>query len=120
VCPSCRTDYFPPEELLERVGWTGSNKKFVTGRGCVECYDSGLRGREGILELLSMSDDLASLILRDQSIQAINDFCVQSGMRTLKDEAFRLVEQQETSLEEVMRVVFVKDAQSQPLEMSGV
>jgi type IV pilus assembly protein PilB len=118
VCPSCRTDYFPPEELLERVGWAGSNKKFVTGRGCTECYDSGLRGREGILELLSMSDDLASLILRDQSIQAINDFCVQSGMRTLKDEAFRLVEQQETSLEEVMRVVFVKDAQNQPFEMS--
>ena len=109
VCPKCQTDYFPPVELLERIGWEGENTSFITGRGCSECFDSGLRGRVGIFELLEMTDELAGLVLRDPSTHAVRQFCDGSGMRMLKDEAFRLVEEKRTSLEEVMRIVFVKE-----------
>lgn len=111
VCPTCQTNYFPPTELLERIGWNGTNAAFVTGRGCAECFDSGLRGRDGIFELLPMTDELSSLVLRDPSMHAVKQFCERSGMRTLKDEAFRLVEERKTSLEEVMRVVFIKESE---------
>lgn len=111
VCPTCQTNYFPPTELLERIGWNGTNAAFVTGRGCAECFDSGLRGRDGIFELLPMTDELSSLVLRDPSMHAVKQFCERSGMRTLKDEAFRLVEEKKTSLEEVMRVVFIKESE---------
>jgi len=115
VCANCKTSYFPPKELLDRIGWQGKNTSFVTGRGCDQCFDSGLRGRVGIFELLPMTDDLRELVLRDPSMHAIQSFCTRSGMRTMKDEAFRLVEEGRTSLEEVMRVIFVAEAAEQEL-----
>lgn len=113
VCENCQTDYFPPVELLERIGWEGQNSSFVTGRGCEKCFDSGLRGRVGIFELLEMTDELADLSLRDPSLNSLRAYCEQSGMRTLKDEAFRLVEEKQTSLEEILRIVFVKESMAQ-------
>lgn len=110
VCSNCVTNYFPPVELLERIGWEGTNNSFVTGRGCEKCYDSGLRGRVGIFELLEMTDELADLALRDPSTHTIRQYCDRSGMRTLKDEAFRLVESKQTTLEEILRIVFVRDS----------
>ena len=110
VCGDCRTTYFPPRELLDRIGWQGKNTSFVTGRGCEKCFDSGLRGRLGTFELLVMTDELRETVLRDPSMQAIRATSMRSGMRTMQDEAFRLVEDGKTSLEEVMRVVFVEDA----------
>jgi type IV pilus assembly protein PilB len=108
VCGNCRTDYFPPRELLQRIGWKGGNSRFVIGRGCENCFDTGLRGRAGIYEILSLNDGVRALILRNAATQEFQSHCVKAGMRTLKDEAFRAVEECRTSLEEVMRVVFVE------------
>jgi type IV pilus assembly protein PilB len=108
VCSNCRTNYLPPRELLERIGWQGKNTTFVTGRGCERCFDSGLRGRSGVFELLAMTDGLRDTILRKASAETIRTACVKSGMRMMKDEAFQLVEEGKTSLEEVLRVVFVE------------
>jgi type IV pilus assembly protein PilB len=118
VCPRCVTTYFPPRELLERIGWKGKNSSFVTGRGCDECFDSGLRGRIGIMELLKMDDDLRETIVRDASVNAIREVCARQGMRTLQDEAFRMVEERQTSLEEVLRVIFVEQSTQAPTEMA--
>jgi type IV pilus assembly protein PilB len=109
VCPNCRTNYFPPREYLERIGWQGRNTTFVLGRGCEQCFDTGLRGRTGIYELLAVADTMRECILRNASVNSIRQEAQRAGMRTLKDEAFRLVEENRTSLEEVMRVVFVEE-----------
>ena len=106
-------------ELLERIGWEGQNSSFVTGRGCEKCFDSGLRGRVGIFELLEMTDELAELSVRDPSLNSLRAYCEQSGMRTLKDEAFRLVEEKQTSLEEILRIVFVKESIAQLTAKAG-
>ena len=119
VCPSCQTSFFPPRELLERIGWRGKNTKFVTGRGCEQCFDSGLRGRVGLFELLVMDDELRDVIMRDASLHSVQNFCAKSGMRTMKDEAFALVEAGRTSLEEVMRVVFVAEAADDVVAFAG-
>lgn len=109
VCPNCKTNYFPPRELLQRVGWRGRTTSFVIGRGCDQCYDSGLHNRTAIHELLVMNDELRESILENPSIQAIRNHCVRSGMRTLKDEAFRLVEAGRTTFEEILSAVFVDE-----------
>lgn len=108
VCKNCRTNYFPEPALLKRIGWAGDNVSFITGRGCEECFDSGLRERTSIIELLEMTEELSKTIQRDASLQTVKSYVMRRGLRTLRDEAFRLVEEQRTSLEEVMRVVFVE------------
>ncbi|MBN1865939.1 Flp pilus assembly complex ATPase component TadA [Candidatus Sumerlaeota bacterium] len=108
VCPDCQTDDFPPRETLERIQWKGRDTAFVTGSGCDNCYGTGLRGRTGIYELLVADERVRQAILHDPSADSIRDAGRQGGMRTLRDEAFRLVEERKTSLEEVLRVVFLE------------
>ena len=109
VCPNCRTNYLPPKDFLERIDWNGKNTSFATGRGCEKCFDIGLRGRTGIYELLVVDEYMRGTILDNPSVDAIRNRGLQSGMRTLREEAFRLVEEGKTSLEEVLRVVIVEE-----------
>jgi type IV pilus assembly protein PilB len=109
VCDECKIAYFPPSELLERIEWPGHNVSFSTGRGCSKCFDTGLRHRRGIFELLLMDETLRRTVLRNPSFDELREVCSETGMRTLKDEGFRLAEEGATSLDEVMRVVFVEE-----------
>ncbi|MCK5557576.1 MAG: Flp pilus assembly complex ATPase component TadA, partial [Candidatus Hydrogenedentes bacterium] len=109
VCDECRITYFPPGELLERIGWPGHNVSFATGKGCSRCFDTGLRHRRGIFELLLMNETLRTTILKNPSFDELHEVCTKIGMRTLKDEGFRLAEEGITSLDEIMRVVFIEE-----------
>jgi len=107
VCAECCTSHFPPRELLSRIGWHGENISFSVGKGCSKCFDSGLRGRQGIFELFEIDEVVRQAILRNPSIDELRELHEKSGTPTLKDEAFRLAEEGVTSLDEAMRVVFV-------------
>jgi len=109
VCEDCRIPYFPPRELLDRIDWPGTNMSLAVGKGCQKCFDTGLRHRRGIYELLLMDEMLRGTVLRNPSLDELREVSVKNGMRTLKDEGFRLVDEGVTSLDEVMRVVFVEE-----------
>jgi len=109
ICDECRIPYFPPHELLERIDWPGNNMSFAVGKGCQKCFDTGLRHRRGIYELLLMDETLRKTVLKNPSLDELREVAVKSGMRTLKDEGFRIVEEGATSLDEIMRVVFVEE-----------
>lgn len=119
VCHNCKTNFFPPREFLERIRWPGKNVTFVAGRGCEQCFDSGLRGRTGIYELLVVDESVRQAILGNPSADSIRNQALRAGMKTLKDEAFRLVEENRTSLEEVMRVVFVEEKADEMIPAAG-
>ena len=114
ICPNCRTEYLPPDGLLSRIGWENPDTAFAMGAGCEQCYETGLRGRTGIYELLAVDESVRRMILHDPSADAIRKQALEAGMRTLKEEAFRLVENKVTSLEEVMRVVFIEEKAPAP------
>jgi len=108
VCNNCRITHFPPRDLLERIQWTGHNTAFSVGKGCPKCYDTGLRHRQGIYELLAMNETLRRTVLSNPSFDELHHGAGRET-RTLKDEGFRMVEEGLTSLDEVMRVVFIED-----------
>jgi type II secretory ATPase GspE/PulE/Tfp pilus assembly ATPase PilB-like protein len=116
ICPNCQTNYMPPQELLDRIGWQGRNATFAMGAGCEQCFDSGLRGRTGIYELLETNEELRQVILRDPSADAVRNVAQRNEMRTLRDEAFRLVEEGQTTIDEILRVVFVDERRSRKEE----
>jgi type II secretory ATPase GspE/PulE/Tfp pilus assembly ATPase PilB-like protein len=63
VCPSCKTSYYPPPAVLAQAGWTDSRPRaFQRGEGCLQCHDSGFRGRTGIYEVMEMDDELRSML----------------------------------------------------------
>ncbi|MFM2223092.1 MAG: hypothetical protein RLZZ78_1349, partial [Armatimonadota bacterium] len=64
------------------------------------------RGRVGCYELLPVTDDVRARILANDSADAIRDAGVASGMRSLKDDAMSKVILGQTTLEEVLRVLY--------------
>jgi type IV pilus assembly protein PilB len=114
VCPDCCEPYTPAPELLDRIGWDGDTTTFMHGAGCDACFHTGMRGRTPLYELLTMNDVLRETILRDPSSHAIRNACRQTGtLHSMRDDAFRLLADGRTSLEEVMRVITVRDTNAE-------
>jgi general secretion pathway protein E len=72
--------------------------------GCLECRETGFRGRTGIYELLVMSNELRKALPQHRGAGELRALAVAAGMRTLRDDGMRLVGVGVTSSEEVDRV----------------
>jgi len=75
------------------------------GKGCNVCYDSGYKGRVGIFELMKVSENIQNLILSRKPASEIKKAAIKEGMKTLKENGKRKVEEGVTTAEEVDKVV---------------
>lgn len=110
ICDRCKEAYVPPRDAVLRYGlpFDDANEpaQLFRGAGCEHCNNSGYRGRLGCYELLPITDDVRTRILANDSADAIRDAGVASGMRSLKDDAMSKVILGQTTLEEVLRVLY--------------
>jgi len=77
------------------------------GKGCEECFGTGLKGRTGLFELMPLDERLRQLISVGAPLSEIRSAARQAGMRTLGEEGQRLVAEGITIPLEVHRVVQV-------------
>jgi type IV pilus assembly protein PilB len=108
-CPECKVPYEPsPDELAlwEKAGMA-PKREFVRGEGCVFCADTGYQGRIGVYELLRVSDAMKQLVVHEPTYAELRDLAVAEGMVPLQTEALRLVERDGTTLDEVLRTLYV-------------
>jgi type IV pilus assembly protein PilB len=110
LCSHCCEPYTPTADELvaarvspELSGAPGGIT-FYRKRGCPRCGQSGYRGRLGIYQLLSMTENLAELSAAKASRQEIERSAMESGMMTLWDDGLAKIQAGLTSLEELARV----------------
>ncbi|HET6947390.1 MAG TPA: type II/IV secretion system protein, partial [bacterium] len=111
ICSHCKESYIPPVEALHRLGLTpetGEEIVFYRGKGCDRCKGSGYKGRVGIFELMVMSDGIRDLILKGASANDIRDLAIAEGMKTLREDGILKVLEGITTVDELLRVVFVE------------
>jgi len=72
--------------------------------GCLECRNTGYLGRQGIFEILVLSDNLKQLITEGCDLQALRKQAMREGMRTLRLSGAQKIAAGLTTLEEVLRV----------------
>jgi len=72
--------------------------------GCDNCGHSGYKGRTGVYELMSVDDKLRSLIHNRAAESQVFVAAEAHGMRPMREDGQRLVDEGITSLEEVLRV----------------
>jgi general secretion pathway protein E len=72
--------------------------------GCLECRDTGFMGREGIYELLPMTDKIKSHIGAETDIGKLRIAAMKEGMKTLRLSGAQKVSSGETTVAEVLRV----------------
>jgi len=109
VCPKCKEQYTPPRDAIGRLGIEidGDTKvTFYRGRGCDFCRGTGYKGRLGVYELMLVNDRLRDLVLQKSSAHVLREAAVDSGMKTLKDDAVAKILLGQTTLEECLRVIY--------------
>ncbi|MBI5740463.1 MAG: Flp pilus assembly complex ATPase component TadA [Nitrospirae bacterium] len=109
VCPDCKTSYYPPPALLEKLGWQDEKGlRLVKGKGCPQCYDSGYKGRIGIYELMEVDADLKALLISNPSVHELREFNRKRNHSSLMIEGFKKAKEGLTTVEEVARAVYVE------------
>ncbi len=110
LCPQCKQVHTPsPGELAEAGVELGRFHGHTVYKavGCPACLMTGYKGRTGIYEFLTVSDEIRELVLRNAPANAVARRGRELGMRSLRDDGMRVVAEGRTSLDEVMRVTQV-------------
>src|SRR6187455_1999274 len=105
LCAHCkRPEDIPPEALL-RAGFgeedlDGSWQPYGAV-GCDHCGGSGYKGRVGVYEVMTISDDMRALIMRNGNAIEIGQLAQREGIRNLRQSGLLKVKSGVMSLEEI-------------------
>ncbi len=72
--------------------------------GCLECRETGYRGRAGVYEIMLINDAIKPLINADTDLTALRRAAFKDGMRSLRLSGAQKVAAGLTTIEEVLRV----------------
>jgi type IV pilus assembly protein PilB len=108
ICPSCKTSYTPTQDEMTFYEESGGSPKtdFYRGTGCNFCGQTGYQDRIGVYELLQMTPEIKRLIVGWATQDELRRLAQKQGMRTLQEEAVSLVEQDITTISEVIRSIY--------------
>jgi len=110
ICRHCREQYQPPPEelaMLAAIGGRIPPLGFIRGRGCNFCAHTGFLERIGVYEMMIITDAIREMVLARASHDELRKVAQGETMRTLQEEAARLVEAGVTTLSEVLRSIYV-------------
>jgi general secretion pathway protein E len=107
LCPHCKA----PNDALAEDQWAGLLKPFRATRpkqtwravGCLECRNTGFRGRSGLYEVLTMTDGLRALVDERPDLGRIRERAMRDGMKPLRLAGATKVAAGQTTIEEVLR-----------------
>ncbi|MFZ3321831.1 MAG: GspE/PulE family protein [Usitatibacter sp.] len=110
LCPNCREKVpFKREEEIKL--WESVTAPFKAPPpdhvyrpvGCIECRNTGYRGRVGIYEIMQVTREIKKMILADTDVAALTQAAYKAGMRPLRVSGAIKVAQGITTFEEVLK-----------------
>ncbi len=107
ICEGCREEYTPSDHDLRLLGPAAEQMRaaqLFRGHGCKRCALTGYKGRKGIFEIFTISDEIQRMIFETVSATDLRVRARELGMRTLREDGLRKVIAGVTTLEEVFRV----------------
>jgi type IV pilus assembly protein PilB len=111
LCAHCCEMYNPSSDELLRnrvapdVMAASDGMAFYRKKGCPRCGQTGYKGRIGIYQLLTMSEEIESLAVKRATREELEAKATEQGMRSLWDDGLAKVVSGVTSLEELGRVL---------------
>ena len=108
ICENCAEPYTPaPHErawLRYELGDAVDAQHFQHGRGCTHCGGTGYQGRQGVFEMLEMSNEVVEAINSEDTGAFVQAARRQMAGETLRRDAVRLAIKGRTTIDEAMRV----------------
>ena len=115
LCPVCKESYIPNEKIKSYIVWKvwryiknkSELKLYKAHDGwCSKCNNTGYKWRIWLYEVLEMTDKIEELILKNASRIQIEIQAIWDWMVPIKEDALLKVVLWETSLEEVLAVLW--------------
>lgn len=107
VCDDCATPYtlYASEaHMLQGAGYDLSQFAAQKGTGCPKCRGSGYYGRTAVFELMTITDELRSLIRENADAFRIRNLAISKGMRPLRQQMAAKIREGVTTCDEMRRV----------------
>ncbi len=105
ICKYCKVEEKLSATVLEEIdGIVPKGAKFYKGSGCKECSDSGYMGREMICEVLTITDELSTLIAKGAGKDAMLEQAKKDGFIDLFQNGVQKALDGITSIEEILKV----------------
>jgi len=121
LCGACaQSGMISEEEIRASLSLLGidsktkiEKEKVLQPVGCSKCQNLGFHGRVGIFELMRMTDEIHSLIIKSASAPEIREVALGQGMTTLQQSGWAQILRGLTSLSEVVRYadIFVEESE---------
>jgi type IV pilus assembly protein PilB len=102
LCQHCKQPSKAPESLLAEYGLYESEA--FEPVGCSRCAVTGYRGRLGIYEVMSVSEEIRALVLSRASVDEIAAAAMGQGMRRMREDGIAKVRAGQTSIAEIERM----------------
>src|ERR671937_374934 len=110
LCTHCCEMYTPTTDDLIKarispeVAAAADGAVLYRKKGCPRCGQTGCKGRIGVFQLLTMSENLESMAARNASREELERAAIEEGMRTMWDDGLAKAAAGLTSIEELARV----------------
>ena len=107
LCPHCKQPDTVSQEDWSTLTkpWKVTLPKIIyKPKGCLECRDTGYLGRQGIYEIMVMSESVQDNIHEQLNLEHIRRQAMKEGMRTLRLSGAQKVAAGDTTIAEVLRV----------------
>jgi type IV pilus assembly protein PilB len=106
ICANCKEEEDAPLQALLNVGFSEAEApeiQLYRGRGCDNCNQRGYKGRVGIFEVMTISDDIRELILSGATAVELRRKALEEGMIGLRQSGLQKIRDGVTTIEEVVR-----------------
>jgi general secretion pathway protein E/type IV pilus assembly protein PilB len=120
ICPDCSEKVDYPAEYLAEIGFPVRElgTRFSRGRGCDQCRHTGYQGRAAIYEVCVVTEPLRKLIMQKRDGGELKQCAIVEGMETLRQDGWRRVSQDKTTIEEVVRVTQTDEVMAETTALS--
>ncbi|MBW9151999.1 GspE/PulE family protein [Clostridium estertheticum] len=110
ICPMCSEVYVASDFEKEILNIHSVEDLLIhKGKGCGHCNNTGYSGRIGVYEIMEVTRTHREYIMRNASVDEIRDISIEKGMKTLKTSCTDLVLKGMTTVEELIKIAFLKE-----------
>lgn len=113
LCPHCKV---PIKKSTEEILELGVSKRVIEKhreptifeaepKGCDMCRNTGYNGRQAIVEILEIDDEIDEMIVANCTAIKISNAASEKGMLSMKEDGYSKVLDGVTSFDEIVRVV---------------
>jgi len=106
ICVNCKEPMEVTDEALSNLKLTEEEREGFTlhhGVGCLECNNTGYKGRTGVFEVMPIGPEIRDQILNRAPTSEIKTMAVQEGMLSLRRHGLAKLKEGITSVEEVLK-----------------